>query len=178
MTTGCEHYKRFCKILTPCCTKPYSCHICHDDKENHSLNRHLIQELICDVCNHVQDPKSKCDNCGTVFGIYSCLYCFVFDNDLKGQFHCFECGLCRVGGEANYFHCKMCNMCFALRLRANHKCVENCAGGNCPLCGEGLHSSRKELHVPTCGHLLHTECHNTLVSNNYKKCTICNLKTN
>lgn len=38
-TFGCKHYKRNCKLLAPCCNKLYTCIRCHDDLEDHSVDR-------------------------------------------------------------------------------------------------------------------------------------------
>ncbi|XP_020978229.1 E3 ubiquitin-protein ligase MIEL1-like [Arachis ipaensis] len=43
----------------------------------------------------------------------------------KQQFHCDDCGICRVGGQENYFHCEKCGSCYSVTLRDNHLCVEN-----------------------------------------------------
>ncbi|KAK5639838.1 hypothetical protein RI129_010649 [Pyrocoelia pectoralis] len=170
----CEHYKRFCKILAPCCSNVYSCHICHDEKENHPLDRYKIKQLICNKCNNIQDATSdRCNMCRVIFGQYACLYCFIFDDNPKGQFHCFGCGLCRVGGEENYFHCKKCEMCYALRLMNNHKCVEKCVAGDCSVCTESLNTSCRQLYLPPCGHILHENCYEQLRSNDFTQCIVC-----
>lgn len=37
---GCNHYKRNCKLLAPCCKKLFTCIRCHDDTTtDHSLER-------------------------------------------------------------------------------------------------------------------------------------------
>lgn len=38
-TFGCEHYKRNCKLLAPCCNKLFTCIRCHDDLTDHSVDR-------------------------------------------------------------------------------------------------------------------------------------------
>lgn len=52
---------------------------------------------------------------------YTCLKCRLYDNTMKGQFHCDYCGICRLGGRENFFHCNVCNLCLNLNLRNNHK---------------------------------------------------------
>ncbi|XLR23985.1 hypothetical protein S83_051885, partial [Arachis hypogaea] len=42
----------------------------------------------------------------------------------KQQFHCDDCGICRVGGQENYFHCEKCGSCYSVTLRDNHVCGE------------------------------------------------------
>ena len=52
--------------------------------------------------------------------------CNFFDDDLdKKQYHCTDCGICRVGGRDAFFHCRTCNCCYALALRDSHVCIEN-----------------------------------------------------
>lgn len=79
----------------------------------HVLDRHAVQVLECIECGERQPVARHCNRCGTTFGAYSCLICNFFDNDdSKEQFHCNECGICRVGGEANFFHCATCGCCY------------------------------------------------------------------
>lgn len=47
----------------------------------------------------------------------------MFDDADKGQFHCDECGICRVGGRDNYFHCNTCGLCLPQCRKDNHKLV-------------------------------------------------------
>ena len=37
---GCAHYKRSCKIKAACCKRWYCCRICHDDDQDHQINRY------------------------------------------------------------------------------------------------------------------------------------------
>lgn len=37
---GCKHYKRNCKLVTPCCNKLYTCIRCHDEVADHSTERY------------------------------------------------------------------------------------------------------------------------------------------
>lgn len=63
---GCEHYKRHCKLVAPCCGKVYNCRFsdakicstftilrfCHDEAEpTHSLDRKKVEEVECLKCN-------------------------------------------------------------------------------------------------------------------------------
>ena len=49
-----------------------------------------------------------------------------------------RCGICRVGGADQYFHCDKCGCCYSVELRDNHKCVERSMHSNCPVCFEYL----------------------------------------
>ena len=64
---GCEHYKRHCRLVAPCCAKVYNCRLtrkiaehsmlmilrfCHDEAEpTHSLDRKKVEEVECLKCN-------------------------------------------------------------------------------------------------------------------------------
>ena len=84
-----------------------------------------MRELECALCGLRQDTALSCAGCGVAFGAYACLRCRFFDDDLrKQQFHCDACGICRVGGRANFFHCATCGCCYAatLEARSRHSC--------------------------------------------------------
>ncbi|CAH3189606.1 unnamed protein product, partial [Porites evermanni] len=94
----------------PCCVKYYSCRLCHNDKEDHELDRKTVQEIKCLQCGSSQ-----------TFGRYFCMICRLYDDQEKGQFHCNGCGICRFGGEENFFHCSRCDMCLGIQLKNSHK---------------------------------------------------------
>ncbi|GJN34855.1 hypothetical protein PR202_gb23555 [Eleusine coracana subsp. coracana] len=96
---SCEHYRRRCKIVAPCCGQVFPCRHCHNE--------------------------------ATV----RLLFFFSCDQE-KGQYHCYDCGICRIGGKENFFHCVKCGSCYAVALRDNHQCVENSMRQNCPICYE------------------------------------------
>ena len=52
---------------------------------------------------------------------YFCYECKLFDDEDKAQFHCDGCGICRIGGRENFFHCVTCNMCLPTHLEGKHK---------------------------------------------------------
>jgi len=175
---GCEHYKRKCKLIMPCCNKEFSCRLCHDTemydnnndfKKAHKLgnNRFKIKEVICENCNTRQKKNKKCINCGLIFGYYFCDICNLFDDVDKKQYHCYKCGFCRVGGKENFKHCDKCNLC--ININQKHNCSRL---GNCPICLEDLQSSRKSLYFLKCNHTLHYECFAEYIKSNYK-CPLC-----
>lgn len=63
---------------------------------------------------------------------FTCLICNLFDDENKDQYHCDGCGICRIGGRNNFFHCEVCNMCLPLQLKTDghrvssaiHMCVK------------------------------------------------------
>ena len=151
----CEHYKRNCSIISPCCDKQYNCRLCHDineydnnsdPKKMHKINRFEIKEIVCNICKIRQNISNKCINCNIKFGEYYCSICNYFDDDIsKKQFHCDKCGICRVGGKENFFHCDTCEMCLNIAAKDNHVCREKKSHTNCPICLEYLFDSRDSI---------------------------------
>lgn len=173
MSSGCVHYIRRCSLLAPCCKKYYNCRLCHNDKEDHELDRRTVEALKCLQCDSSQEVNSHCKDCGIKFGRYYCEICRLFDDTEKGQFHCSGCGICRVGGVENFFHCDRCDMCLGIQLKDSHKCVEKSSRSDCPICYEDIHTSRIPSHVPPCGHLLHSSCFTKLLESGGYACPIC-----
>ncbi|BBH10376.1 zinc finger C3HC4-type RING finger family protein [Prunus dulcis] len=142
---GCDHYRRRCKIRAPCCDQIFPCRHCHNEaasslsnpKDRHELVRQDVKQVVCSVCNTEQQVAQLCSNCGVNMGEYYCDICKFYDDDIsKQQFHCNECGICRVGGRDHFFHCQKCGSCYVVELRGNHLCVENSMKNHCPVCYE------------------------------------------
>ena len=104
---GCQHYRRGCLLVGPCCGTAYWCRFCHDAATEtgpsgrsppHKLERHAVREVQCGACNLRQPVAQFCvsSSCGNSFGNYFCRICNFFDDDLsKEPFHCHGCGICR-----------------------------------------------------------------------------------
>ncbi|XP_030080338.1 RING finger and CHY zinc finger domain-containing protein 1 [Drosophila hydei] len=171
---GCTHYKRRAMFVTPCCDKFYKCRFCHDENESHHFDRKTLTELICSECNTRQKVQEQCEKCGVRFGKYTCLICNLFDDSDKQQYHCHGCGICRIGGAHNFFHCEVCNMCLPMQLKIDgHRCVENISRSHCPVCLGDIHTSRIPCHIPDCGHLLHKMCFDQLLASGHYTCPTC-----
>ncbi|XP_020241351.1 E3 ubiquitin-protein ligase MIEL1-like [Asparagus officinalis] len=173
---GCKHYRRRCKIRAPCCNEIFGCRHCHNESttDRHELCRHDVQKVICLVCDTEQPVGQICTNCGVKMGEYFCDTCKFFDDDTdKGQYHCDDCGICRVGGRENFFHCKKCGSCYSIGLRDKHLCVENSMRHHCPICYEYLFDSLNETRVLKCGHTIHAECFEDMLSHAQYACPIC-----
>ncbi|XP_020403177.1 putative RING zinc finger domain superfamily protein isoform X3 [Zea mays] len=141
MGFGCKHYRRRCRIRAPCCGDVFHCRHCHNEstKDGHELDRHDVQSVICLVCDTEQPIAQVCCNCGVCMGEYFCAACNFLDDDVdKEQFHCDDCGICRVGGKENFFHCQKCGSCYSTTLRDRHCCIENSMKNNCPICYEAV----------------------------------------
>ncbi|XP_010649778.1 E3 ubiquitin-protein ligase MIEL1 isoform X4 [Vitis vinifera] len=180
--TRCKHYRRRCRIRAPCCNEIFPCRHCHNEAtsmlrnpfDRHELVRHDVKQVICAVCDTEQPVAQVCTNCGVNMGEYFCEVCKFYDDDTtKGQFHCDDCGICRVGGRDKFFHCKKCGCCYSVGLRDNHSCVENSMRHHCPICYEYLFDSLKDTTVMVCGHTMHCECYNEMVSHDKYCCPIC-----
>ncbi|KAM9087210.1 RING finger and CHY zinc finger domain-containing protein 1 isoform 1-T1 [Megaptera novaeangliae] len=168
---GCEHYDRGCRLKAPCCDKLYSCRLCHDNSEDHLLDRFKVKEVQCINCEKIQRAQQTCEECSTLFGEYYCSMCHLFDKDKK-QYHCENCGICRIGPKEDFFHCLKCNLCLTINLQGKHKCIENVSRQNCPICLEDIHTSRIVAHVLPCGHLLHRTCYEEMLKEGYR-CPLC-----
>ncbi|NXJ01402.1 ZN363 protein, partial [Psophia crepitans] len=122
-------------------------------------------------CPARRQAQQHCEGCHSLFGEYYCGICHLFDRDKK-QYHCAECGICRIGPKEDFFHCSKCNLCLSLSLRGKHKCIENVSRQDCPICLEDIHTSRVGAHVLPCGHLLHRTCYEDMLKEGYR-CPLC-----
>eukprot|EP01138_Halocafeteria_seosinensis_P004614 gb/GECG01004720.1/.p1 GENE.gb/GECG01004720.1/~~gb/GECG01004720.1/.p1 ORF type:complete len:292 (+),score=15.16 gb/GECG01004720.1/:1-876(+) len=179
---GCTHYRRGAQIVAPCCNKVYTCRMCHDAKESdeqldirlaHTVDRHAIQQCICIACGTTQTPRKVCMHCNKVMGKYFCDICNLWDDDDKGQFHCNQCGICRVGGADNYVHCTTCGICLGHEAYNNHTCRERALSVQCPICMEELFASVKPATYGPCGHWMHIDCMTKYIQQLNYKCPYC-----
>jgi len=165
---GCAHYRRRCKLVAPCCGEVFWCRHCHNEvherdeanpEKRHEIERKLVKEVVCALCNTRQAVSEQCRSCGVCFGAYTCLTCNFFEDDLsKQQYHCKDCGICRVGGRENFFHCQKCGCCYSQALKDSHVCIQNSMMSDCPVCLEYLFDSIKPIAVLKCGHTIHEGC--------------------
>jgi RING finger/CHY zinc finger protein 1 len=181
---GCVHYARGCKLRAPCCGELFSCRFCHDlakseaeadDAKKHVMDRHKVETVVCLRCDEEQPAAAECAACGARFGAYFCGVCHLYDDDLsKQQFHCDQCGICRVGGRANFFHCDTCGACYSVELRDNHVCVPSSMRRDCPICYEYLFDSLEAPQVLRCGHTIHRKCLESYSAHGGYTCPLCN----
>jgi len=109
---GCAHYRRNVKMQCSICNRWYTCRFCHDNVENHSLNRQETKNMLCMLCGCAQKAGEVCIGCGVRAAWYYCGVCKLWDDDAsKSIYHCDECGICRVGRGLgkDYMHCKVCD---------------------------------------------------------------------
>lgn len=108
---GCPHYKRNIKLQCSSCGRWYTCRFCHDEKEDHSLNRRETKNMLCMFCGVAQPAAEACAQCGERAAWYYCSVCKLWDDDSrKSIYHCDDCGICRVGQGLgkDFYHCKVC----------------------------------------------------------------------
>ena len=107
---GCEHYKRNVKLQCFACKKWYTCRFCHDEVEDHHLNRRKTKNMLCMLCGCAQPASQWCKECGEQTAQYYCNVCKLWDNDSKKNiYHCSDCGICRIGQGLgkDFFHCRV-----------------------------------------------------------------------
>ena len=192
----CSHYKRYTSILSKCCNKIYPCRICHDENEDHVINRHDIDYMKCDMCNCLQKISNSCKNpeCFKYNKNYNyfCKACNLCTNKKDKNkvvinsiitntintdidiYHCNDCGICRLGKKDDYIHCNKCNLCLKKNIYDNHPCKLNAKEQNCPICLKSNWSTANmTVMLLECGHSVHSKCfQQTLASGNYS-CPIC-----
>lgn len=108
---GCRHYQRNVKLQCSACDRWYTCRLCHDEAEDHVLNRKATKNMLCMVCGCAQRAGEFCVGCGERTAWYYCDVCKLWDNDSnKSIYHCQDCGICRKGRGLgkDFFHCKVC----------------------------------------------------------------------
>mgnify|MGYP003953801139 CR=1 FL=1 len=169
---GCEHYDRECYILCNICNKYYSCRFCHDNKEEHKINRHNINYIKCINCNTEQKSKQQCITCNIIMGKYFCDKCGLFDSSDKDIYHCNKCKICRTGKKEIYYHCDKCNGCYNKKCKNNHKCIENITKDNCCICLSDMFNSREGMQILKCGHVIHVSCFKEYIKY-HVRCPLC-----
>lgn len=107
---GCSHYKRNIKLQCSACDRWYTCRFCHDEVEDHSLNRRETKHMLCMLCGCAQAASEACVQCGERAAWYYCNVCKLWDDDPKKSiYHCNDCGICRIGQGLgkDFYHCKV-----------------------------------------------------------------------
>ncbi|KAJ9642347.1 hypothetical protein H2199_004727 [Coniosporium tulheliwenetii] len=172
---GCEHYKRNVKVQCFDCRRWYPCRHCHDEVEDHRLNRRKTLNMLCMLCATPQPAAECCGNCGQQAAWYYCGICKLWDDDgSKRIYHCEDCGICRRGAGIgkDFIHCKKCNVCISIAFASTHRCIERATDCDCPICGDYLFTSSTSVVSIKCGHYMHRACYLRYMESDYK-CPIC-----
>jgi uncharacterized CHY-type Zn-finger protein len=173
----CSHYSRKCLLKAKCCGKYFPCRKCHDEVEDHKIDRFATEFVACKVCRAEDVPVGeRCTNCGVKFAEYYCRVCQFFDDDTakNGVYHCDRCGICRVGrglGIDNR-HCDGCNACVPIEVADSHPCTTDALKGNCPVCAECMATSTEQVIYMRCGHAMHGACFSQYTEQSYT-CPVC-----
>tara|TARA_B100001094_G_C18160719_1_gene789145 strand:- start:378 stop:1262 length:885 start_codon:yes stop_codon:yes gene_type:complete len=170
---SCEHYNRNCMIFADCCDKFYSCRLCHDENEDHPIDRYKIKTIICKKCKTIQDKSNKCIDCNIEFSDYFCNICNLWKDNLQSTFHCTKCNICRIGNSEDFIHCDNCSSCINKHFFEEHECIEDANKSNCPICNEYMFSSTKTSTILKCGHYMHLECFNQYINQQNYNCPFC-----
>ncbi|EEA07863.1 CHY zinc finger domain-containing protein [Cryptosporidium muris RN66] len=129
--SGCNHYKRLCKIVAPCCNKVYWCRHCHNEdplNDHGDLDRHKISEIVCAICNTHQRVSNTCINYHEYNGNLSENsnredFNNYHDTNSDGinriycpkEFASYFCSKCNLwddlGIQKKIFHCDECGIC-------------------------------------------------------------------
>jgi uncharacterized CHY-type Zn-finger protein len=172
---GCQHYKRNVKLQCYACKKWYTCRFCHDEVEDHHLDRPKTENMLCMLCGHPQPAAQACRSCGEQAAQYYCNVCKLWDNDSKKSiYHCADCGICRIGQGLgkDFFHCKTCCVCLPISIENTHRCIERSTQCDCPICGEYMFTSPETVVFMRCGHSIHQKCLNEYSKSSYR-CPVC-----
>ena len=176
---GCKHYQTNLRLAAPCCGEFYTCRFCHDDRQDHAIDRKSVNRLLCMRCGNEQSFRndrtldSQCSGCMEPFARYFCSVCRFYDDDPNKEiFHCDDCGVCRVGRADQFFHCKGCDACISIDLKNKHKCLQSSLSSNCPICANGLCNSVQPTSILPCGHVMHSGCLERYRKTSYK-CPTC-----
>lgn len=172
---GCVHYKRNIKMQCNTCQQWYTCRLCHDEAENHTLPRRETKHMLCMLCGTPQQASQICKTCEVQAACYYCSVCKLWNNDPgKSIYHCDDCGICRLGEGLgkDFFHCKTCAACMSIQAESTHKCIERSTKCDCPICGEYMFTSNKPVAFMRCGHGIHESCFAEWCNTSYK-CPIC-----
>ena len=132
LVLGCKHYKRNVKVQCYDCRHWYTCRHCHDEIEDHALNRKATQNMLCMACGTPQKASDTCKKCGIESACYYCDICKLWDNNPRKKiYHCPDCGICRRGAGLgkDYTHCQVSlrapKPAFSFSHRVEMQCLHN-----------------------------------------------------
>ena len=171
----CNHYRRRCYVLFPCCGKYFACHRCHNETQecDSTVKRaNAATHLKCAECQTEQlitENSHCCSTCKIQLSEYFCGICKHFTCKEKNPYHCDKCGICRIYKERS-FHCDVCDVCLDIRLQGKHTCRPDSKHAECCICFEDTFSGCRML---PCLHKVHEECGIAMVQNGIITCPIC-----
>jgi len=127
---GCKHYTRGARLVAACCGAAHVCRFCHDEAEDHQIDRYATKEMVCMLCSARQPVAGACRRCDASMAKYFCSVCNFWD-DAEDVYHCPFCNLCRRGKGLgkDFFHCMQCNSCVSLTMGPHDCGAKTRAGG-------------------------------------------------
>lgn len=164
MDQSCSHYDKKCsRFHFDCCNVIDPCHRCHMARESCDVKPPAVSSIVCNECQTRQSPSDICIHCAVEFSHSFCGICKIWTAvDIS---HCTGCGFCRVGKAEEIFHCDHCEACFSKENQLSHVCAKTKLKGElCPMCLESVHFSTKSSTILQCGHVVHSECWQSLYS--------------
>ena len=181
---GCKHYSRGARLVAACCGAAHVCRFCHDEAEDHTIDRFATKEMVCMRCGERQPSSATCRGCGVAPAKYFCSVCNFWD-DAEDAYHCPFCNVCRRGKGLgkDFFHCMQCNSCVSLTM-GPHDCGRGGKSGDdgeggvsamesdCPVCKDFLWNSDTPVKAMPCGHMMHTRCFEAYTKH-YYTCPLC-----
>ncbi|KMK61219.1 CHY and RING finger domain-containing protein [Aspergillus fumigatus Z5] len=141
---GCRHYRRNVKLQCFACKKWYTCRFCHDEVEDHHLDRPKTENMLCMLCGHAQPAAAVCRQCGKLAAQYYCNICKLWDNDSnkKNTHRCIERSTqcdCPICGD--YMFTSPETVVF---MRCGHSIHQKClseyskSSYRCPICSKTI----------------------------------------
>ena len=178
---GCKHYSRAARLVAACCGAAHVCRFCHDEAEDHTIDRFATKEMVCMRCGERQPAAAICRACGVAPAKYFCSVCNFWD-DSEDVYHCPFCNVCRRGKGLgkDFFHCMQCNSCVSLTM-GPHDCgraesepfgAVSSMESDCPVCKDFLWNSDTPVKAMPCGHMMHTHCFEAYTKH-YYTCPLC-----
>jgi zinc finger-like protein len=178
---GCKHYSRGVRLVAACCGAAHVCRFCHDEAEDHTIDRFATKEMVCMRCGERQPSSATCRGCGVAPAKYFCSVCNFWD-DAEDVYHCPFCNVCRRGKGLgkDFFHCMQCNSCVSLTM-GPHDCGRadgephggvSAMESDCPVCKDFLWNSDTPVKAMPCGHMMHTRCFEAYTKH-YYTCPLC-----
>lgn len=155
---SCNHTKLKHHLYFSCCDKYYNCYYCHNQENDHIINKKNITKLKCHNCNEVQELSNKCVKCSIQFSNYYCKICSYWSN--KEIIHCNKCKICYIKSENKLIHCDECNKCYNENVYKNHTCRLNKNNNECQICLEDFKKSDDKCYFLKCEHRIHVSCYN------------------
>jgi len=136
----------------------------------HQINISEIKDIRCVNCKKIQKIRKNCIRCKTLFGLYYCKKCKLYDDIDRKRYHCNKCGYCIIEKNTT-FHCNKCNLCIPKDIKKTHIC-NDMKELKCPICMDTIFIVTDKFKKMKCGHYIHNDCLKAHLKNSYK-CPIC-----